>query len=138
MEDKIWQFAENVELEETPYEILDRYASKLKEDTEFIEGKVKELISESRQEVIYALYLVVPELKNYSYRLIEVVQPNAFTFYPVTVKLYGKADGNIITEQNVEHDDFEKLLKNFINSPITKGILQSLKVHIDIAKKYSI
>ncbi len=138
MENNIWEFGENTVLDETPYEILDKYASQLKGSTGFIEGKVTELISDSRKEVIYALYLVVPELKNYSYRLIEVVQPNAFTFYPVTMKLFGKADGNIVELPKVDFKNFEKQLVDFIKSPVTKGILQSLKTHIEIVKKYNI
>ena len=138
MENKVWKSAENVESIKTPYEILYEYASKVKDDMDVIEGYVTELISESREEIIYALYLVVPQLKNFSYRLIEVVQPNAFTFYPVKMKLFGQSDGNIIEEKNIMHDNFEEKLIRFIESPTTRGILQNLLRHLEVVKKYNI
>lgn len=137
MADKIWEFSDKEKAVKTVYQFLYEYASKLHDDTAgLIEGTVTELISDSKEEVVYALYLVVPELKNYSYRLIEVVQTNAFTPYPVKMRLFGNAAGNIVEKIDVISDDFENELIGFIQSPLTKLILQNLKTHIEIKRDY--
>ena len=133
----IWEFSNKEREVKTAYEYLHEYASRLREDTNgLIEGTVTELISDSKEEVVYALYLVVPELKNYSYRLIEVVQSNAFTFYPVTMRLFGKSLGNIDEKKDITYSDFENELIGFIQSPLTKLILQHLKTQIEIKRDY--
>jgi hypothetical protein len=137
MAEKIWEFGTITETIKTPYEFLYEYASKLKDDTNnLIEGAVTELISESREEVVFALYLVVPELRNYSYRLIEVTQQNAFNFYPVKIKLFGTLPSSIVEKTIDNEKDFEKKLREFITSPLTKLILTSLRTHIEIYKDY--
>jgi hypothetical protein len=137
MGNKIWEFSDKGTQVKTAYQYLHEYASKLAEDTGgLIEGTVTQLISDSKEEVVYALYLVVPKLKNYSYRLIEVIQPNAFTFYPVSMKLFGTATGNIDERKDINPDKFEDELKRFIQSPLTKMILQHLKTQIEIKLQY--
>lgn len=137
MTNKIWDFAEKSNEEKSPYEFLFEYSTKVKDDTGgIIEGLVTEMVSDSTEEIVYALYLVVPELRNYSIRLIEVVQSNAFTPYPVTMKLFGKAPGNIVEKPDVPFENFEKDLIHFIQSPITKLILQNLRTHLEIKKGY--
>src|SRR5580658_1446822 len=118
MKNNIWSFADNIPQLTTPYEFLIKYASQLKEDTTgIIEGDVIEVIQQDKEEIVFALYLVVPELRNYSYRLIEVIQSNAFTPYPVNMKLYGTAPQNVVEVNDVSEENFEKELKGFITSP---------------------
>lgn len=137
MQAKIWNFSESAEIH-TPYEILDKYASKLMEDTGFIEGRVTEVTSEISNEIVNALYLIVPELSNYSYRLIEVTQPNAFTFYPVTMRLFGDTYEGVIEKNNVGVDEFNDELLKLINHKTTGTILSNLKKHVDVAKKHNL
>jgi len=137
MAKKIWNFADSEKEEKSPYEYLFEYATQVKDDTgSLIEGLVTELVTDSTEEVVYALYLVVPELKNYSFRLIEVVQSNAFTPYPVTMKLFGKAPGNIVVKKDVAFENFDKELLDFIQSPLTELILRHLKTHLEIKKSH--
>jgi hypothetical protein len=137
MTNKIWDFADKGKEEKTPYEYLFDYSIKVKDDTGgIIEGLVTEMVSDSTEEIVYALYLVVPELRNYSIRLIEVIQSNAFTPYPVTMKLFGKAAGNIVEKPDVSFENFEKELLDFIQNPLTKLILRHLKTHLEIKKEY--
>jgi hypothetical protein len=113
------------------------FAEKVEDDTGgIIIGSVTELTSDSREEVIYALYLSVPELNNYSYRLIEVTQLNAITPYPVTIKLFGKDSGNIVEIKDVVEKEFKNKMIKLIKSPITKGILDQLKFHVEIKKEH--
>ena len=134
---KIWNFADKKEDFKSPYQYLFEYASNVKEDTGgIIEGIVTESISDSKEEIVYALYLVVPELKNYSYRLIEVTQANAIKPYPVNMKLYGKA--NVVDKSAIEYKDFDKELLDFITSPLTKLILTHLRTHLEIKKEYEV
>ena len=137
MSDAIWKFAEEEIKEKSPYEILIKYANKLQTDTNnLIVGKVTEVISQESQEIVYALYLMVPKLRNYSYRLIEVIQPNALRFYPVRMKLFGAAPENIIEEKNVTEPEFEAKLIGFINNPLTKSILKHIQTLVEIRDKY--
>jgi len=137
MADKIWEFSNKEEEVKTVYEYLSEYASKLNDDTRgLFKGTVTELISDSKEEVVYALYIVVPELRNYSYRLIEVVQNNAFTPFPVKMRLFGNAAGNIEEKSDVSSRNFESELIGFIQSPLTKLILRNLKTHIEIKRDY--
>jgi hypothetical protein len=139
MENKIWTFADDKKNIKTPYEYLFDYASRLAYDTgNIVEGIVTESTSDAEEEVTYSLYLVVPKLRNYSYRLIEVIQLNAFTPYPVNMKLFGKAAGNVVTEKNLTVKTFEKKLVEFIKSPLTKLILTHLKTHLDIRNKFRV
>lgn len=132
---KIWNFADQNDEPKSPYQHLFEYSSSLKDDTGgIIEGVITESISDAREEIVYALYLVVPELKNYSYRLIEITQKNAVTPYPVDMKLFGKA--NIVEKNGVEYKDFVKTLEDFIKSPLTKLILTHLKTHLEIKREY--
>lgn len=139
MEAKIWNFAEEKPVSKTPYEYLIKYAERLEEDTNgLIEGMVTEAASDKDVHMTLALYLVVPQLRNYRYRLIEVIQSNAFTPYPVQMKLFGKAAGNVVEEKDVYEDAFEGKLKEFVGHPLTKLALTQLKTHIEIKNQYSI
>lgn len=137
MSENIWQFSNEQKYIKSPYEILFDYASRVKNETGgIIEGIVTEAISDAKEEIVYALYLIVPELRNYSYRLIEVVQPNVLHPYPVSMKLFGKDPGNIISRNNVSAQQFEEELEFFIKNSMTKTILNGLKTHLDIKKQY--
>jgi hypothetical protein len=137
MTKKIWNAGEEKGEIRTPFEILFDYAQRVKEDTEGrIEGVVTENISDSSVEVVYALYLVVPELRNYSYRLIEVTQQNAFTPYPVIMRLFGTVAGNVVELLDVPYERFDKELLKLIDNPLTKIIIQGLYTHIEIKRKY--
>lgn len=133
----LWQFDAEQKKSKLPYEFLTHYASLLKEDTNhLILGQVLESVSSNSPEVTYSLYLIVPKLRNYSYRLIEVKQPDIVTVYPVEMRLYGTAEKNVVFKENVSEQDFEKELVDFITSPLTKLILHAIKNHIDISESY--
>ncbi len=130
---KKWNFSTQLPSEENPYAVLIKYADALEEETGGqIEGQITELTTSQSEEITYALYLVVPALRNYSYRLIEVVSKNLFQPFPVDIRLYAKA--NVLEEKDVEAKAFEQKLQEFIDHPFTKGILGSISNYIQMVK----
>lgn len=130
---KKWNFSNQLPSEESPYAVLTKYAEALGEETGGqIEGSITELTGTQSEEITYALYLVVPALRNYSYRLIEVVSKNLFQPFPVDIRLYAKA--NVLEEKKVEAKAFEQKLQELIDHPFTKGILGSVLNYIQMVK----
>ena len=135
MGQKTWEFAEKINTNKTPYEYLFDYAKLLKNDTNnLIEGVVTENASSFSEEIFYSLYLVVPELSKYSYKLLEVTQSNPINNYPVKVKLFGKDPGANIEKQANSESEFNQILHELIKSEITKQILTQLNRHIKIKR----
>ena len=133
---KLWEaYGELPEIGENPEIILNEYASKLKSDTDnMFSGVVTESIAEDSGVITYALYILVPKLKDYMYRLIEVNIQDLVTPYPLEIKLFAKVSINnrSVYASNVE--EFKEKLEYVITSPITKGILFHLKTLIEIKK----
>jgi hypothetical protein len=134
---KIWEiYGENPKSEEDSELILKEYADRLKQDTggKFI-GIVTGTIHEDTGSATYALYILVPELKDYMYRLIEVNIQDLATPYPVELRLFAKDPKNHRTFSADNGNDFRKKLEEMITSPVTKGILMHLKTLIEIKTK---
>lgn len=137
MEDKLWLFADEKTGEVSPYDYLKKAAKKLSEDTEdMFHGDVMQNINDDGK-IICSFYLVVPKLRNYTYRLIEIVQPSFDQSYPVEMSLFGTAVGNIVRIFDVTEKDFENQLNGFIGNPLTRHILLALKTQLEIYKDYS-
>jgi phenylpyruvate tautomerase PptA (4-oxalocrotonate tautomerase family) len=135
---KIWNiYGEGPKAEENPEAILNEYAKQVSEDTEkkFV-GIVTESIRENTGAVTYALYIIVPELKDYMYRLIEVNLQNLITPYPLEVSLFAKDPRNHRTFTCDNVAEFRAKLVEIISSPVTSGILMHLKTMIEIKKGY--
>jgi hypothetical protein len=122
-----------------PDSIMNQYASRVYEDTEKIfNGFVTESYGGDSSEVSYALYISSTKLKDYSYRLIEVIIPNIFQPYPLDVTLYAKDPKNHRTFSCSSPDEFRRKLLELIESPVTKIILKHLKTLIEISEQNSI
>lgn len=134
--EKIWDLSgESPNQGKNPAIILSHYAKRLKEDTNGVfRGLITDAVDEENSSVTYALYVVVPELKNYMYRLIELKIENWVNLYPVELKLLAKEPKNnrITVADNPE--ECELKLEEMIKSPITKMSLQHLKTLIEIVK----
>jgi hypothetical protein len=135
---KIWEiYGEKPKADENPEFILREYADQLKKDTEskFV-GIVTETIHEDSGSVTYALYILVPELKDYMYRLIEINTQDLATPYPVEMRLFAKDPKNHRTFFAEDANDYRTKLESMIKSPVTKGILMHLKTLIEIKNDY--
>jgi hypothetical protein len=134
---KIWEiYGEKPRQDENPELILKEYADRLKEDTggKFI-GLVTETIQEDTGSAIYALYILVPELKDYMYRLIEINIQDLATPYPVELRLFAKDPKNHRNFYAEDAKDYRTKLESMITSPVSKGILMHLKTLIEIKNK---
>lgn len=143
MENKIWDsVGSNSKQQKYPAEILMRYAQKLTSDTDGrIEGVVTETSIPTKHaqgfeydRMVFALYLVVPYLKNTSYRLIEV-EHLTFAPYPVNIKLFGQVSPNVISVDNIQDEnDFQLTLEELIKNNLTKMLIGHIYTMIDIKK----
>jgi hypothetical protein len=137
MSNKIWQFADERNTIKSPFEYLKEYARRLDEDTKgLFTADVSQIYREEDHKVVCSLYIVVPELRNYSYRLIETIQPDFIDIYPVQMTLYGTAKENSYSLNNVSAEEFEKQLQHLITHPLTQHILLSLRTQLQIFKDY--
>lgn len=134
---KIWKiYGEQPSLNEGPEHILKHYASLLSVDTgQVFRGLVTEAVKEETGEVSYALYVVVPALRDYMYRLIEVNVANLVSPYPLEVKLFAKDPVNHRAFTCNGPSDFRTKLEELIGSPVTAGILMHLKTLIQINQR---
>lgn len=143
MEVKLWDSIDVGSNEpEYPYEILMRYAQLLTKDTDGrITGTITETTVPTKNDqgfefdrMIYALYLVVPSLRNASYRLIEIEHIN-FLPYPVNVKLYGQVAPNVISFDNIQGEkELARHLEELIKHPLTKMLIGHIFNMIEIKK----
>ena len=137
--EKLWEIdLANSKLKENPGQILRQYAEKLHEDSdgEFY-GVVTENIGEDTGEITYALYIQVPKLKNYMYRLIEVNITNLEDPFPIEIKLLAKHPKNHTQFYANDLEDYKHKLKAAIKNPVTKNILTHLHKLIEIKRDYS-
>jgi hypothetical protein len=135
---KIWEIAsDTVSTQDNPERILKKYADLLKDDTDgkFV-GVVTESVSEDTGVATFALYILVPELKDYMYRLIEVGVQDLATPYPVEIRLLAKDPKNQRAFAVSNPTDYKAKLESLIASPVTKSILAHLKTLIDIKNDY--
>ncbi|MEI7676415.1 MAG: hypothetical protein WCJ03_06530 [Bacteroidales bacterium] len=133
---KIWEF-EDLEKRETVYKVILKFANSLRDDTNgVIEGIVTETTTENNPEIVYGFYLTVPKLRNYSYRLFEFRQSSIVEPYTVYATLYAKDPINNQFFESNTVPDFERKLLGWIKNPITKLVMQSIKVHMDIMDEY--
>lgn len=131
---KIWEIYEgSIDPRENPRVILEEYADRLKDDTDgmFI-GLVTESIQESTGSATLALYIVVPKLRDYMYRLIEINLQDLATPYPAELRLFAKDPKNHGSFMAQDVKEFKEKLESIITSPVTKGILLHLKTMIEI------
>lgn len=137
MSDILWRFADNNPSEEIPYEILKDFARKLSSDTEgMFTADILQTIQNEDNSVICSFYLVVPELRSYSYKLMELVQPRFDKIYPIAMSLFGKAEGNVISDVATNSTELRAKITAFITNPLTMHILTSLKTQIEIYKDF--
>ncbi|TKC01408.1 Rossmann-fold NAD(P)-binding domain-containing protein [Pedobacter cryotolerans] len=137
MTKSIWEFSKEEKEEKTPFDFLVEYAGQLLEATdEIISGDVTRTYNDDNTGLIYTLYLVVPEMRYYSYKLIEVIQKDLVNVYPVDMILFGSAKQNRPKYENVYSNQFESRLREFISSSMTKNILSGLKIQLEIVRKY--
>lgn len=132
--EKIWEiYGEKPKANENPEVILNQYANRLKEDTQekFI-GIVTESIIEDTGSAVYALYVLVPELNDYMYRLIDVNVQDLTTPYPLELRLFAKDPKNHRSYFAEDVNDYKLKLESMITSQVTKGILMHLKTLIEI------
>lgn len=136
---KIWEiYGETPKSDENPEKILNEYASRLKDDSDgkFV-GLVTETIQEDTASATYALYIIVPELKSYMYRLIEVNIQDLATPYPLELRLFAKDPKNHRSFYAQDAKDYRSKLEDLIKSPVTKAILMHLKTLVEIKKEYN-
>jgi hypothetical protein len=140
MEKDVWLYADGTEdTSKTPYDYLFDYSSKLEKFTNGdIIGVVSECSPEREKEVIYGFTLVATALNNYSYKLFEVVQKDAFSPFPVTMRLF-RVDTEAPEEKNnVSEQDFEQELIKFIQHSSTRRALTALKTLIGKKRRYEV
>lgn len=117
----------------SPWRILNELADQLAPDSK---GKFSGHVTETMrdEEVSYALYIVVPELRDYMYRLAEVRLNTYLDPYPVVVRFFAKDPKN---HQRFGCDTPEALregLTKWIQSPLTELIISALAQQIEIMK----
>ena len=130
MKSPLWQFADETVFEKTPLDILKGVARQLNIDTnEMFCADVVQLVTEDNL-VAVSFYVVVPSLRNYMYKLIEVLQPGFVKIYPVSITLFGIGEGNIFRENASNATECEQQIEAFIRDSNTKQILSSLRRQI--------
>jgi hypothetical protein len=134
--DKIWKFSDE-RPEQTILRQVHDVADRLYVDTSgLIKGVVTETTDKNSGKVIYSIYLSVPELNNYQYRLLEIEQPNLVQEFPASIKLFGYAAGNVIVKDGLVKEEFRSVLFDLISNPVTTGILSLIKHHVELKREY--
>lgn len=131
-----WGYAQSQEEITSPHEHLKKAARDLRS---FSKGEILAdvmQIIEDDLSVTNHFLLIVPELRHYNYKLIEVKQPTFDKNYPASLKLFGTVPQNVVEVKDISALLFENELRALISHPLTRGILGSLKTHIDIARDF--
>jgi hypothetical protein len=138
MSENIWRiYGEGPKKEDNPKLILQKYAKDHSPSTKGqFKGVVTENIKEDSGEVIYALYVLVPKLRDYMYRLFEVKIENCIDPYPLELKFFAKDPKNHKTYSCDTAKDYENRLVNLIQSDTTANILKHLQTLIEIKEEY--
>lgn len=120
-----------------PLAILNKYAADLAIDTKhkFV-GLVTDTVRDNTAEVFYALYITAPKLRNYMYRLLEVQVRDLSAPYAqaVTVRFFAKDPRNNDKQDCNSAEDLRTTLLEYIESPLTQGILTHLEQLIEIVQ----
>jgi hypothetical protein len=82
--------------------------------------------SEDSQQVLYSLYLITPQLKDYSYKLISVTQPNISSYSNVESTLHASIPKNSLHGTTNNLKELEILLISFIEKEIAIFIVRFL------------
>lgn len=127
-----------IDLSTSPYALLREYAGQLKADTtSLFEGQVVEVVRENTGEVSYELYLVVPKLRHYRYRLFEATLDNLIQPYPMTLRYFAKDPRNNQALRCHSPDELRRELLQLITSETTRNILGHLQQLVAITGSYS-
>ena len=120
---------------QSPWHILNAEAEQLETQSEGkFAGQVTETVRE--EEVTYAFYIVVPQLRDYMYRLFEARMTNYLNPYPVEFRLFAKDPKNNQQARCYTPEELRQKLTEWIQSPITRLILSALTQQIDIMASY--
>ena len=123
---------------DSPSAILHRYAAAVGRDMQQqIVGLVTEAVREDTGEVSYALYLVVPRLRDYMYRLFEVTVDNLLRPYPATLRYFAKDPRNNQTFRCETPQTLDAKLLELIGSTTTQNIVGHLQQLVDITENYA-
>ena len=136
-----WHFATASPPVDAPEKIFNDYADSLEKDTGgLILGQVVERLQETREpsgsiltSVVYALYLVVPRLRNYSYRLLELERASWVQDYPVRLRLFLTSGMHEETADNPA--DLDQKLTTA--SDDSTNLLTALRSQVEIREEYS-
>lgn len=137
METTKWHFADALPLTQLPPEqLFNSYADSLEADTKgLILGRIVERLHESRGDngeivakVVYVLYLIVPQLHNYSYRLLELERKNFVEDYPAIIRLFLKSGMHEETATTAE--DLDKKLTAASNA--ASMLLTAIRSQVEI------
>lgn len=134
---KIWEDdTESSNQKDHPEVILSELANKLQVDTEgrFI-GLVIETISEDTGEATYALCILVPRLRDYIYRLIEINIKNLTKTYPLEIRLFAQDPRKNESYNCQNSEQLKDKLQEFIKSSVTRSILAHLRGLIELKMK---
>lgn len=136
--DKLWEFFNEKPSEKMPSEFLQEVATQLKVDTGgLFDSFITETTSDSSPEIVFAFYLIAPRLKNYSYRLFQFEFNSLINPYPIKCMQFAK---DIKNNQHFicnTYDEFTSQLTHHITNVITRGIITSIKTHIEIVEQYN-
>jgi hypothetical protein len=135
----IWKsIATPIDQATSPYAVLSRYAERVGPDTDnkFV-GLVTEAVREDTGQVSYALYIVVPKLRDYMYRLFEATLDNLLQPYPMTLRFFAQDPRNNQVKKCETPESLEKELISLIDSVTTQNILGHLEQLIQIKEDYS-
>lgn len=124
-----------VPVQPTAFEVLVKHADLLEQGTQgLIEGRVLERVQEHLDEadiptgsqLTYTLYLQVPRLRNYLYRLYEVSPRDQDTDYPVRVTVFLKSgpDTRRLAE---DAEELNKILTQYAQSSSVGNILTNIR-----------
>jgi hypothetical protein len=115
------------------------FAARLREDTngKFI-GLVTDAVDEESGDVTFSLYISVPELKDYMYKLIEAKIQDWVTPYPAELTLFAKAPKNNRTFLVNNATEYQAKLTELITSSVTRAILMHLKTLVEIRQQYTL
>lgn len=120
---------------QSPWHILNELADKLAPESQgqFV-GQVTEAVR--NEEVTYALYIVVPKLRDYMYRLLEAKLTNYLNPYPVELRLFAKDPKNNQYTTCSTPAQLRQTLTEWIQSPLTRLVISALHQQIDIMAQY--
>lgn len=118
--------------------VLREYAASLETDIstkENFKGFVSKAFGDDNTDINTALYLVVPKLDSYMYRVIEVIVPNYLNPFILEARLFARQPVNNLSKFCSSEDDFRNTMDMFVASPQMREILQFLTYMVNLKKK---